>query len=128
MGSEMCIRDSDNDGDIDILTNDFNSSPLVFESNLSDKKSVHFAKVRLVGTKSNRDGLGATVQVVSGDRRFTKVHDGQSGYISQSSHLLYFGLGEAEAVDEIRVTWPSGNQQVVKPTAVNDVIVITEEG
>ena len=73
------IFDLDNDGDLDIVTNDFNSEPMVLVSNLADRKQIHFLKVHLTGTKSNRDGLGARVTVRAGSATYTKVHDGQSG-------------------------------------------------
>ena len=79
------IFDLDNDGDLDIVTNDFNSEPLVLVSNLTDRKRIHFLKVNLKGTRSNRDGLGARVRVRAGSAVYTKVQDGQSGYLSPKS-------------------------------------------
>ena len=73
---------------------------------------MHFVKVRLRGTRSNREGLGAYVTLVLPDgRRILKVMDGKSGYLSQSDLPLYFGLGTADhAVSlEVRVTnWRAG--------------------
>ncbi len=108
------ILDLDDDGDLDIATNDLNSEAQVLVSDLSEKHPIRFLKVALVGTRSNRDGLGARVRVVVGDRVLTKVHDGKSGYLSQSSLPLYFGLGEAVRVDRVEVTWPSGVQQTIR--------------
>jgi hypothetical protein len=96
------IADLDDDGDLDIITNEFNSEPMVLLSDLSDRlKTLHYLKVQLRGTQSNRDGLGALVRVHAGDQTYTKVHDGQSGYLAQSLIPLYFGLGAAAAVDSI---------------------------
>ena len=120
------IFDLDDDGDLDILTNECHSVPLVLINNLSEKKQVHFAKVRLIGSRSNRDGLGATVELVSGDKKWSKVHDGQSGYLSQSSMDLYFGLDDATEIDKITVKWPSGQEQTVTDTKTNSLIVIEE--
>ena len=121
------IFDYDNDGDLDIITNDFHSEPLVLQSNLSDQKAIHYLKVHLVGTKSNRDGLGAKVEVVTADgSRFTKVHDGQSGYLSQSSHDLYFGLGDQSEIKEIIVSWPSGTEQKLTDEKSNQRLIIEE--
>ena len=122
------IFDLDDDGDLDIVTNDFNSEPMVLISNLSEKKQrLSFLKVELIGTASNRNGLGATVQVQTGSQTYTKVHDGQSGYLTQSLYPLYFGLGDAETVDQIAVRWPSGRQQTVSgPIAVNSLFKVTE--
>ena len=122
------IFDLDDDGDLDIVTNDFNSEPTVLISNLSTKKqNLSFLKVELIGTASNRSGLGATVKVRTGTQTYTKVHDGQSGYLSQSLHPLYFGLGDAEAVDQIVVRWPSGREQIVSgPIATNSLVEVRE--
>ena len=121
------IFDLDDDGDLDIVTGEFNDRPQVLISDLSDRRPVRFAKIRLVGTASNRDGLGAKVTVESGGARLVQYHDGKSGYLSQSSLPLYFGLGEAQAIDRIVVAWPSGREQVVTDgLAVGSLIEITE--
>jgi hypothetical protein len=122
------IFDLDDDGDLDIVTNDFNSKPMVLISNLSDKKAIDYLKVKLIGGASNRSGLGARVVVRAGSKSYTKVQDGQSGYLSQSDYPLYFGLGDAERVDRIEVDWPSGKKQVVPgPIQVNKLIEVKEE-
>lgn len=108
------IFDFDEDGDLDIITGDFNSPPLVLVSNLTEKSEVHAVKITLRGTTSNRDGIGAVVTVTAGDTSWKQVHDGKSGYLSQSSMPLYFGLGAASAVDSVQVTWPSGVKQTVE--------------
>lgn len=121
------IFDLDNDGDLDIVTNDFNSEPLVLVSDLADRKQIRFLTVNLTGTRSNRDGLGARVTVHAGSAIYTKVHDGQSGYLSQSLYPLYFGLGEAEQAERIEVLWPSGKQQVLPgPIAAGSELKVTE--
>lgn len=121
------IFDLDNDGDLDIVTNDFNSEPMILVSDLSERKQIHWVKVVLQGTKSNRDGLGATVRVILGGQTYTKYNDGKSGYLAQSALPLYFGLGDATAIERIEVEWPSGQKQVVdKDLAINRMIRVTE--
>jgi hypothetical protein len=121
------VFDLDNDGDLDIVTNEFNSPPQVLVSNLSARRPIHWLKVKLNGTVSNRDGLGAFVRVVSGGRTLTKYNDGKSGYLSQSSLPLYFGLGDAQRVDRVEVDWPSGHRQVItQDLRANDVLQVTE--
>ncbi|MBC8001335.1 MAG: CRTAC1 family protein [Opitutaceae bacterium] len=107
------IFDLDDDGDLDIVVADFNGPPMIQINNLTSKKAVHFAKIKLVGATSNRDGLGAVVKVKAGGRTFTQVNDGKSGYLSQSVMPLYFGLGDATQVESVEVTWPSGTKQSV---------------
>jgi hypothetical protein len=120
--------DLDRDGDLDIVTNEFNTPPMVLVSNLSEKTRVRFVEVKLTGTSSNRDGLGAVVKVSAGGSTYTKVLDGNSGYLSHSLYPLYFGLGAAESVDGIEVLWPSGRKQsVAGPVKINSVVDVKEQ-
>jgi hypothetical protein len=107
------IFDLDNDGDLDIVTNDFNSEPQVLISNLTDRKQIHWLKIVLNGMKSNHNGIGATVRVFSGGRTYYRYNDGKSGYLAQSVLPLYFGLGNTSKIDRVEVDWPSGSKQVV---------------
>ena len=123
--SALC--DLDNDGDIDIITNEFNDSPMVLTSNLSQKKRVHWLKIRLQGTKSNRDGVGATVWVHTANKTLPRYNEGRSGYLSQSVCPLYFGLGDATMVEKVVVKWPSGGTQTFDgPIDSNQQIVLVE--
>ncbi len=139
------IFDLDDDGDLDIVTNEFNAPPRILISNLSERKKIHYLKIRLAGsmtsdsksnklsdepapgTRSNRDGLGAIVRVKCGALTYSQVNDGKSGYLSQSTLPLYFGLGDAEKVDQIEVVWPSGKKTLTGPTDVNKLITIIEK-
>jgi len=122
------IFDVDADGDLDIVTNEFNAAPMVLVSNLSERMRVRYLAVKLTGTTSNRDGLGAIVKVTAGGSTYTKFMDGNSGYLSHSLYPLYFGLGTAEAVDRIEVVWPSGKTQDVRtPIKINSTIEVREE-
>jgi cytochrome oxidase Cu insertion factor (SCO1/SenC/PrrC family) len=141
------VFDLDDDGDLDIVTNEFNAEPMMLVSNLSDRRKLHFLKVRLVGAavevddpatpsktspgdpapRSNRDGVGALVRVFSGGRVYLQVSDGKSGYMSQSCLPLYFGLGEATEIEKVEVIWPSGHRQTIAgPIAANELLTVKE--
>jgi hypothetical protein len=121
------IFDLENDGDLDIVTNDFHSEPMVLVSNLTERKPIRYLAITLIGTTSNRDGLGAKVTVTTKSQTLTKVYDGKSGYLSQSRFPLYFGLGEAEPVDRIEIEWPSGRRQTLDgPLEVNTHLEVRE--
>ena len=122
------ILDLDGDGDLDIVTNEFNAAPMVLISNLGEKTQLRYVSIGLVGSTSNRNGLGAVVRLTAGGNTYTKVFDGNSGYLSHGLYPLYFGLGSAESIDGIEVAWPSGRtQKVAGPFKMNSRIDIKEE-
>jgi len=130
LGTRSAVAvDLDGDGDLDIVTNEFNGYPQVLISNLAQRHRINFLKIRLRGTRSNREGLGAEVTVVLPDgRRILKPLDGKSGYLSQSDLPLYFGLANADHADRIEVRWPSGRQQTVPgPINAGQLVDIIEQ-
>src|SRR5262249_36745615 len=130
LGTRSAVAfDVDGDGDLDILTNEFNSEPQVFLSDLAQKRPIHWVKLRLVGTRSNRNGLGAAVRVTAGAMTQRQWMDGKPGSLPHSILPLYFGLGDAATIDRIEVAWPSGARQTLPgPIAGNRQIDVVEPG
>jgi enediyne biosynthesis protein E4 len=91
------------------------------------KTAGHWIKVRLVGTKSNRDGIGAMVEVSAGGLKQRAERVAASGYLSQDDWRLHFGLGTNARADRITVTWPSGIRQVMENVAADQVVTIQEK-
>jgi hypothetical protein len=120
--------DLDDDGDLDLVTNEWNDHPQVLISNLSEKKPIHYLKIKLIGTASNRDGLGSTVKVHSRSKTYSRYHDGKSGHLSQSSMPLYFGLDDTTQIERIEVLWASGKKQLLtEGIPVDKLLTITED-
>jgi hypothetical protein len=118
--------DFDNDGDLDIIVTTNNGPARLFRNDGGNRN--HVLRVQTVGTTSNRDGIGARVEVsVGGARRWQMVKTGSS-YASQSELPLTFGLGGASAVDGIRVSWPSGRVDTVGALQANQTVTIQEGG
>jgi hypothetical protein len=109
VGRGLCYGDFDRDGDLDLLLTTNNGPACLFRNDqLSGNKSIRF---RLVGTKSNRDAIGATVQIFgrdgTGQSRMVKTG---SSYLSQSELPVTFGLGKQEAIERVEIEWPSGRK------------------
>jgi hypothetical protein len=118
--------DIDNDGALDVLVTTNSGSPVLFHN---EGGTNHSLRLKLVGTKSNRDGIGAVAYVTSAggsDKQLKTLRSGSS-YLSQSELVLTFGLGSQSKADSIEVRWPSG--QIDKLSNVNASQTITvEEG
>ena len=121
----LALGDYDNDGDLDILITNNGQSPQLLRNDGGNRN--HWLQVRLVGSRSNRDGIGAKIKLVAGGQ--TQVDEAKGGGSYQSAHdpRIHFGLGSAGLVDLLEVRWPSGAvDQLTKITA--DQVVTVREG
>jgi len=116
--------DLDNDGDVDVVILNSRREPTILRNDSSPKG--HWLQVRLRGTKSNRDGVGAQVRVVSGDLSLIdEVHSGRS-YQSHYGMRLHFGLGGRTKIDRIEVRWIGAGTDVFRNIEVDRLITLTE--
>jgi hypothetical protein len=106
VGRGLAAADLDNDGRIDLLLVAQNA-PLAYLHNGTEQPG-HFVTIRLEGSASNRDAIGARVTITSGGRRQTSWRFGGGSYLSAGDPRLHFGLGTSSMIDEIEVRWPSG--------------------
>ena len=116
--------DYDNDGDIDALVVNMNDTPTLLRNDTP--RTRHWITLRLVGTKSNGDAIGAKVIVESAGRRQTAIVRGDGSYMSHSDVRAHFGLGEATKVSRVEIRWPSGLVQNVGALAVDQFYVLRE--
>lgn len=116
--------DIDNDGDVDVVVNDLDGAPQLLRNDGGNKNN--WIIVKTIGTKSNRNGIGAKVKVVAGD--LTQLDEVRSGgsYISQNDLRLHFGLEKRTSVDLIQVRWPSGAVDTLTNVTVNKVVTVKE--
>ena len=122
--------DFDNDGDIDIVVNTVNDYPQLLRCD--SKLNNNWIKVRTIGTKSNRSGIGARIVCVTRNPGETKPHQqidevrSGGGYFSQNDLRVHFGVGKAEKIDILEVRWPSGQVDMVKDVKVNQLVYVKE--
>jgi len=118
------VGDYDDDGDMDVLVLNLNARPRLLKNEGGNSRS--WVMLNLVGTQSNRDGIGARVKVTAGGITQTRWRVSVSGYLSQSDHRLHFGLGDASSIDQIEIRWPNGTTQTLTDVQVNQQMTVTE--
>jgi enediyne biosynthesis protein E4 len=119
------VADFDNDGDLDILVNNNGQAPQLLRNDGGNTN--HWLELLLIGTKSNRDGVGARVKLSAGDLMLYDQRKGGMSYQSAQDPRLHFGLGPRSNVAAIEILWPSGN--VTKLTNLkSDQIIAIKEG
>ena len=126
-GRGMAVGDFDNDGDLDVLVNCVNDAPQLLRCDSTTKNN--WLKVKTVGVKSNRTGIGARIYCTSAvdgkpHRQMDEVRSGGS-YLSQSDLRVHFGLGTAETAD-LEIHWPSGTVDKLSRVKANRVITAVE--
>jgi len=116
--------DFDNDGDVDIAILNSGQAPTILKND--SPSPGHWLQVRLQGTKTNRDGVGARVKVMAGDLTLIdEVHSGR-GYQSHYGTRLHFGLGDHDKIDHIEVLWVGGKAEVFKDIKADQLVTLVE--
>ena len=118
--------DLDNDGDVDAAVLNANAAPTIIRNESEPREG--WLGIRLCGTTSNRDGVGARVRVVAGDLdQVAEVHSGRS-YQSHFGSRLHFGLGPHRQVDRVEVRWIGGGTDVLTDIAACQLLVLRQGG
>jgi hypothetical protein len=116
--------DIDNDGDLDVLMTTNGGAAYLFRNDGGNKNQA--LRVRLRGTRSNRNGIGAVVRVNYGDEKQWQMMRSGSSYLSQSELVLTFGLGQHATVSNLQVEWPSGQVDKLSGVAAGQTITVQE--
>ena len=124
VGRGACFGDYDNDGDIDGYIVNLNDRGAFLRNNKGNQNN--WITLNLVGTTSNRDGIGSRVKITSGGKVQTAQKKSTSGYLSQNDPRMHFGLAKNEIVDIIEIKWPSGKIQVLNNVKVNQILTVKE--
>jgi len=127
VGRGAAYGDYDRDGDLDVVLSVNNGAAHLYRNESAAANRV--VRVQLAGSPSNRDGIGARVEVAIDDgRRLWQIVKTGSSYASQSELPLTFGLGSQGRVTAIRVTWPGGRVDALGPVDANQIVVVKEGG
>jgi hypothetical protein len=124
VGRGSAFADIDGDGDLDVVLAQIAGPPLLIRNDQQLHR--HWLRLKLVGTKSNRDAIGAWVMVRAGGQTQSRQVMPTRSYLSQSELPLTFGLGNADKVDEVEITWPDGRKRRLDTLTVNQFHRIEE--
>ena len=119
-----CFADYDNDGKVDAFVINLGSSGTLLH-NVSTTGN-HWITVQLKGRKSNRDGIGARLEIVAGGRTQIAERVAGAGYLSQDDGRIHFGLGATSSADKLTIRWSSGREQVLHNVAADRVLTVEE--
>jgi hypothetical protein len=115
----MAYGDLDNDGDLDVITNNIDAPAFVYEN----KATGNFLKINLEGSEKNKFGIGAKAIIHHNGKKQIGVNTVTRGFLSSVEHGLFFGLGKDTEVEKIEVHWPNGKTNVFKNVSANQVII-----
>lgn len=124
VGRGASYADLDGDGDLDVVLTQVAGPPLLVRN--EQALGHHWLRVRLVGKTSNRDAIGAQVELVAGGQTQMRMVSPTKSYLSQVELPVTFGLGDQTTVNSLRVTWPGGGQQTVSVDGVDREITIEQ--
>ena len=123
-GRGLATADFDNDGDIDIAVNVRGDVPELLRNDGGNAN--HWLEVLLIGTKSNRDGIGSVLKLTSEDFVQVKQSEGGSSYMSASDQRIHFGLGKRTRIKSLVITWPSGQVDTLTNVPIDQNIAVKE--
>jgi len=118
------VGDFDNDGDLDILVSNNGQSPQLLRNDGGNAN--HWLEILLIGTQSNRDGVGARVKVSAGDLILYDQRKGGMSYQSAQDPRLHFGLGSRSKVDAVEILWPSGSVTRLAGLPCDRIVAVKE--
>ena len=124
VGRGAAYGDIDNDGDWDVLVNTSNAAARLYRNDGGNRNN--WIKLKLIGTKSNRSGIGAKITVQSKSSTQTRTLKSGASYCSQSELTAIFGIGSDPQIDSITVDWPSGTVAKLSDVTPNQFLTITQ--
>ena len=119
-----CLGDYDDDGDVDIFVVNMNDSATLLRNEGGNRSS--WLSIQVVGTRSNRDGVGTRIRVVTPDRTQYRTVNGASSYMSHSDIRVHVGLGRQTRVDIVELTWPDGGVQSIADVPASRLLVVRQ--
>ncbi len=124
VGRGLATADYDNDGDMDFVTNNRGDYPSLLRNDGGNAN--HWLTIQLIGTKSNRDGTGASLKLTSEGFVHVEQSKGGGSYMSASDPRIHFGLGKRSKAESLEITWPSGKIDKLSNIPIDQIIAVKE--
>jgi hypothetical protein len=118
------FADFDNDGDVDVVVTNIHDAPDLFRLDLAARR--HWLTLKLAGSKSNRNAIGALVRVIASSGEQRQEVRGGGSYYSQNDLRLHFGLGASSKIERVIVRWPNGHEEAWTGITVDRAHTLTE--
>ncbi|WP_299217982.1 VCBS repeat-containing protein [uncultured Aquimarina sp.] len=119
--------DLDNDGDLDIVTNNINENAFVYQNQVDTLEHNNYIKIKLKGTAKNLNAIGAKATIYTDKGLQTSEVYTTKGYLSSVSPILHFGLSNSSSVDSIGIRWPDGDRSMYKNITLNTTITLSKD-
>ncbi len=116
--------DLDNDGDLDLIVNNINEEAFIYRNNADQRPDSHFLNIRLNGGGLNVKGIGTRVTVFAKGHKMVTEHFPTRGFMSATSGVLHFGLGDINRIDSLRVRWPDRSGQLLTNVPVDRILTL----
>ena len=124
VGRGAAYADIDGDGDLDVLITQIAGPPALLRND--QETGHHWLRLKLIGSESNRDALGATVQVTVGGKTLTRTVRPTRSYLSQVESTVTIGLGASTEIEKVLIRWPGGNEQEVADCPIDATTVVKQ--
>lgn len=122
------FADLDNDGDLDFIVNNINEEAFIYENTIANDGNKRHLKIRLKGTPRNRNGIGSLVTIFYGDQLQVYEQNPYRGYLSTVQLNPFFGVGNIQVLDSLRVEWPGGEVQTLTNVETNTLVTLDSRG
>jgi len=119
--------DLDNDGDLDLITNNVNQVASIYRNNADSISSNGYLKFQLIGDTQNTKAVGAKIQLWAGGQTMYQEQVPTRGFHSSMSNYLTFGTGQNEIIDSVRVVWPDGRTQTLEKVSTNQMVTLNQQ-
>ena len=126
LSNGVAYGDLDNDGDLDLVVNNVNMLPFVYQNNTEKLNENRYIKIKLEGKKENQFGVGATIKLYYKDKTYTQEQIPSRGFQSSMDYVMTIGLGVGKKVDSLRVIWPDDKTQQLTNIAVDTTLVLKQ--